>query len=136
MSFCTYVLMYIHIQANTTKANSEPTQISQGSSANNFYHVPSSKTSPTSLFLTNNIKLNGIPSKITRRYVTRYLPICLLLALLHQLLHQQIFFVNFLELIQNYLGDLCHKDVVKTSLTPTPSTANCLAQQKFFIDTP
>ena len=134
MSFYTYLLMYIHIQANTTKANSEPTQISQGSSTNNFYHVPSSKTSPTPLFLTNNIKLNGIPSKITRRYVTRYsyLPVCLFLALLHQ----QIFFVNFLELIQNYLGDLYHKNVFKTSLTPTPSTANCLAQQKFFIDTP
>ena len=42
-----YVYTDVHIQAYTTNANSEPTQSSQGSSTNNFCHVPLSKTSLT-----------------------------------------------------------------------------------------
>ena len=56
---------------------------------------------------------------------------------LHQLLHQQIFSVNFLELIENYLEeDFCHKNVFKTPLTPTPSTANCLFDKIFLLMLP
>ena len=51
---------------------------------------------------------------------------------LHQLLHQQIFSVNFLELIENYLEeDFYHKNVFKAPLTPTPSTANCSFNKNF-----
>ena len=38
------------------------------------------------------------------------------------------YFVNFSELIRNYQEkDFCHKNAVKTSPTPTLSTANCSA---------
>ena len=56
---------------------------------------------------------------------------------LHQLLHQQIFSVNFSELIQNYLEeDFSHKNVFKTPLIPTPSTANCSFDKSFLLMLP
>ena len=59
------------------------------------------------------------------------------LGVLHQRLHQQLFSVNFSEIIQNYLEeDFCHKNVFKTPLTPTPSTANCLFDKSFLLMLP
>ena len=59
------------------------------------------------------------------------------LGVLHQLLHQQIFSANFSELIQNYLEeDFSRKNVFKTPLTPTPSTANCLFDKSFLLMLP
>ena len=56
----------------------------------------------------------------------------LFLGVLLQLLHQQIFSFNFLELNQNYLEQVfCHKNVFKTLLNPTSSTANWSLDKSF-----
>ena len=91
-------------------------------------HVPLTKTSPTPLFLRNyQVEWNTKQAKL----------LFLFLGVLHQLLHQQIFSVNFSELIENYLEeDFCHKNVFKTPLTPTPSTANCSFDKIFLLMLP
>ena len=123
-----YVLMYIHIGLYNKGKFRTHSNIS-GSSTNNFCHFPFSKTSPTPFFLKNNIKLNGIPRKQNYFF--------LFLGVLHQLLHQQIFSVNFSELIENHIEeDFCHKNVFKTPLTPTPSTANCSFDKIFLLMLP
>ena len=87
-------------------------------------HVPISKTSPTPLFLRNNIKLNGIPSKQNYFF--------LFLGVLHQLLHQQIFSANFSELIQNYLEEHFVTKMSSKHLAPPPLQQQIAGATKVF----